>query len=191
MNRIIRIRMGWVIGLYYALSYGSVISLGSWVPTLLKEALQDSTGARFAWAGALVMMISGIGRLSGGVILYWFRPYLIANGTILALLLLYAGLFAAPSPGIVMALALMAAFAASINFGAFFDIASRTTNPESLGSFIGFINLLANLGAVLFTLIFGWFKDAYGMMTMGFGVMAVICLFALLWGRSSFRSAGG
>lgn len=187
MNQILRIRLGWVLGLYHALSYGSMINLGNWVPTLLTEVWQGSTATQFALGGALVMLVSGLARLSGGFILFRFQPLLISNGSIMALLGLFTGLFFIPTPGIVLGLALAAAWFASINFGAFFHIASRATNSESLGSFIGFINLLANLGAILFTLTFGWAKDNFGTLSSGFAVLAAICLLALLLGRPVLR----
>lgn len=188
LKQISRIRIGWVIGLYHALSYGSVITLGNWVPTLLRESWQASTSTQFAWGGALVMLISGLGRLSGGIILYWLKPSLISNGTIVILFFIFTGLFLIPTPAIVLSLALVAALFASINFGAFFDIASRATNQKSLGSFLGFVNLLANLGAVIFTLTFGWFKDTFGMLSIGFGALAIICLIALYLGSSVLKN---
>ena len=70
----------------------------------------------------------------------------------------------------------MAAWFASINFGAIFQLASRATSPDSMGGLVGFINFLANIGAVLFTLLFGWMKDAAGSFGWSFAVLAFLCL---------------
>jgi MFS family permease len=187
MRRIIRIRIGWIIGLYHALSYGTMINLGNWVPTLLSEVLQGTEAAQYAWGGVLVFFISGLGRIAGGFILFRCRPLVIANGSILILFILFVGLFLVPVPAIVFCLALLAAWFASINFGAIFHIASGATAIESLGSLFGFINFLANLGAILFIMTFGSVKDTLGSVSGGFGVLAMICLVALLLGIPSFR----
>lgn len=186
-RRVLRIRLGWIIGFYHALSYGSMINLGNWVPTLLNEVWHGTTATQYAWGGALVMLISGLGRLSGGFILFRFRSLTIANGSVLILSVLFSGLFLVSVPAIVLCLALLTAWFASINFGALFHIASKRTAPESLGSFIGFINLLANLGAVLFTLMFGWIKDTFGFLSGGFGILAIISIAALLFCRPALN----
>jgi fucose permease len=85
-------------------------------------------------------------------------------------------------------MAVLAAWFASINFGAIFQLASRATSPDSMGGLVGFINFLANIGAVLFTLLFGWMKDAAGSFGWSFAVLAVLCLMATIGIRSLERS---
>ena len=183
ITRIVRMPKGWVIGIYHALSYGSMINLGNWVPTLLTETRPESTVVQLAWGGVLVMLISGLGRLSGGFTLLRFPPVSVANGSIMILCFLFTGLFLVPIPGLVLTLALLSAWFASINFGAFFHLASKATSPDSLATFFGFINLLANLGAVLFTMMFGWVKDTTGSLSWGFGILAILSLIAFFFGR--------
>ena len=184
---VFRIRLAWILGLYHALSYGSILNLGNWVPTLLSDVLQGPGAAQYAWGGVLVMLISGIGRLAGGFILYRIQPAAIANGSILMLLILFTGLFLIQTPGIVLLLAVMTALFAAINFGSIFHIVSGATRPESLGLLFGLVNLIANLGAVAFTLTFGWAKDTFGSLSGGFGILAAMSLLALVVGRSTIR----
>lgn len=187
LREILSLPLGWVLGVYHALSYGTMINLGNWVPSLLADTLPGRTAASLAWGGALVMLISGIGRLGGGFILWKIRPKLIANGTILIVALLCGSLFLLDRPSPVLVLSLLTALFASINFGAFFHLASRASPPGSLATLFGFINLLANLGAILFTLMFGWVKDASGSFSYGFAVLAIVAFLALLVGRVVIR----
>ena len=187
MGRIIRIRIGWIVGLYHALSYGTMINLGNWVPTLLSEVMQGTTAAQYAWGGVLVFFISGSGRFAGGFFLFRFRPTLIANGSVLILLTLSVGLFLVPVPGVVLCLALSAAWFASINFGAIFHIAAAAIAVESYGSLFGFINFLANLGAIALIITFGSVKDMFGSISGGFLIIALICMIAILVGRPALR----
>jgi hypothetical protein len=55
-----------------------------------------------------------------------------------------------------------------INFGALFHLAAWVTATDSYATLFGFINFLANLGATLFTLMFGLMKDTMGLLPGGF-----------------------
>jgi len=79
-------------------------------------------------------------------------------------------------------LALLGAWFGSINFGALFQLASRLAAVESLGTLLGFVNFLGNLGAVLFTLLFGWSKDTLGSFGWGFAILAPLTALTLAAG---------
>ena len=187
LGSILRLRAGWILGFYHALSWGAIISLGNWIPSLLTEFWADSTAAQLAWGGAILMFISGAARISGGFILYKFTPIFIANTSVFILSLLFLGLFSIPVPWVLLVLAFLAAWFSCINFGAFFHLASSATKPESIATLIGFVNFLANLGAVLFTLAFGFAKDATGSFKWGFGLMMVLSFVALAIGRGILK----
>jgi len=187
LRQIILIKEGWILGAYHALSFGSLMTLGNWVPSLLTEVWKDTTTMSLAWGGALVMLISGFARISGGIVLLRFTPLKVANGSILTLFFIFLGLFFIPAPWLVLTLALLAAWFSSVNFGAFFHMASQTISSESLGSLIGFINLLAVLCTIVFTLMFGWVKDATGSFSWAFAVLAILSITVFLGGRNSLR----
>jgi MFS family permease len=185
--QVLRLREGWVLGAYHALSWGAMINLGSWLPSLLADIWKDSVTIQLAWGGALVMLISGLGRLSGSFILLKFTPLRVANGSILILSVIFLSLFIVPYGGAVFALALLAAWFASLNFGAFFDLASRSVSSDSLGSLVGFINFLANLSAMLLAILFGWLKDTVGSFSWAFLILTVFGLTIYLVGRNSLK----
>ena len=185
--RILRLRDGWVLGAYHALSWGAMITLGSWLPSLLADVWSGSGTIQFAWGGALVMLISGLGRLSGSFILLRFTPVRVANESILILSGILFALFIVPYGGSIFGLALLAAWFASINFGAFFDLASRSVSSDSLGSLVGFINFLANLSAMLLAILFGWLKDTVGSFSWAFLIMGVFGLTVYWVGRNSLK----
>jgi NNP family nitrate/nitrite transporter-like MFS transporter len=185
--QVLRLREGWVLGAYHALSWGAMITLGSWLPSLLADVWKGSATIQFAWGGALVMLISGLGRLSGSFILLKFSPLRVANGSILILSFIFLSLFMVPDGGSVFVLALLAAWFASVNFGAFFDLASRSVSSDSLGSLVGFINFLANLSAMLLAILFGWLKDTVGSFSWAFLILTVFGLTIYLVGRNSLK----
>jgi len=185
--QILHIREGWILGAYHALSWGAMINLGNWLPSLLADVWKVSTTIQFAWGGALVMLISGIGRLSGGFILLKFTPLRVANESILILSVIFISLFIIPYSGPVLALALLASWFSSINFGAIFQLSSRSISSDSLGGLIGFINFLANLSAMLLALLFGWLKDTVGSFTWAFLILALFGLATYLVGQPSLK----
>ncbi len=52
----------------------------------------------------------------------------------------------------------------------------------SLGTLLGLVNFLGNLGALAFTLMFGWSKDALGSFTWGFAFLSPLAAAALVAG---------
>jgi MFS transporter, ACS family, D-galactonate transporter len=176
IGRVIWIKEGWILGLIHALSYGSLICLGNWLPSLLSEVWKQPGSAQFAWSGALVMLISGLGRLSGGFLLLKHDPLDITNGSILILSIIFSCLFFFASSYLVIILVLLASLLGSINFGAIFHLVSHATTADSMGSLLGLTNFVANIGAVLFTLLFGWMKDTNGSFGWGFAVLSFLSL---------------
>lgn len=182
LKGVLSVEAGWVLGLLHALSWGSMITLGNWMPSMLSEAAGASDSADYVWGGALIMFVCGVGRISGGVMLSRLSPYRLARGAMAVLCVSYLGLWLTRAPVAVVALAVTAAWFSSVNFGAIFDLGARAASPNSLGGLYGFINFLANLGAFFFTFLLGWFKSATGSFSWAFPVLAGFCLFAFWLG---------
>jgi MFS family permease len=189
LGRVATMKAAWIIGLYHALSYGSMLSLGSWVPSLLAEASGRQTATQLAWGGALVMLVSGLSRFTGGFVIFRIPPLRVSHGSMLILAVLFAALAFTHAPAALLILALLAAWFGSINFGALFQLASRLAAAESLGTLLGFVNFLGNLGAVAFTLLFGWSKDTLGSFTWGFAVLTPLAVMTLAAGLRTFKES--
>jgi hypothetical protein len=164
-----------------------MITLGNWVPSLLAEVWVDSTATQLVWGGALTMLVSGLGRLAGGFIILRAPALKIVNGSIVVIAILFWALYAIQFPVVTLVLALTAVWFASLNFGALFELVSRTVNSASVATAFGFVNFLANLGAVLFTLIFGLAKDVTGTFFGGFLIMAIAAATAYFFGKNILR----
>ncbi len=183
LRQLVCLPKGWILGCLHAMSWGSIVALGSWMPSFVAEARGDTSTMPFAWAGAMVMLISAIGRIFGGVALNKFSAQRIAVGSMLVLCLLYVCLCLGPSAVLVAVFGGMAAWVASLNFGAIFQLAAHIVNRDSTGAFFGFINFIANVGAFFFTFLFGWFKDETGSFAWVFGILVVFCLSSFWLGR--------
>jgi MFS family permease len=177
----------WVIGGYHALSWGMMLNLGHWVPSVLAEVWDSGTALHLAWGGALVMLISGLGRLSGGIVMLRVRPVALANGSIGILAAASLCLALAWAPWMVLVLMVIVAWCSSTNFGALFYLAGRGSPKVAMATVFGFVNLLANLGAIIFTLSFGWVKEMSGSFSGGFGMLAILAISGWLFGRRVLR----
>jgi MFS transporter, NNP family, nitrate/nitrite transporter len=178
--RLIRTSQPWVFGYLQSLSWGPVVALGNWAPSLLAEAQGNSSSEAFAWVGAIVMAISGVMRILGGPALFKFSPRGIILGSNLLLGLSYGVLFYAKGKTVVLILVALATAFASINFGAIFHVVSVSVPPASLGLMLGLVIFMANLGAFFFTFLFGWFKDLTGTFHWAFAAMTPL-FFLGLW----------
>jgi MFS family permease len=187
LGRVIRVREGWILGAYHALAWASIINLGNWIPSLLADASRTATAGQMAWGGALIMLISGVGRMSGGFALLRFSSLAVAHGSLLFLSATFILLFFATGTGPMLVLALLAASFASINFGAIFQLASRSISQESLATMMGFINFLANVSAIGVAILFGWLRDATGSFSWAFPVLSAAAVFAVVLGQGRLR----
>ncbi len=133
------------------------------------------------------MLVSGISRISGGFVIFRIPPIVVSHGSMIALAVLFATLTLVGAPAAVLILAMAAAWFGSFNFGALFQLASRLAAAGSLGTLLGFVNFLGNVGAVLFTLLFGWSKDTLGSFSRGFAILFPLAVMALMGGLLSLK----
>lgn len=173
---IVAMPQGWMLGLLHALSWGSVIALGNWTPALIAEAKGTLSTAPLAWSGVVVMLVSGVGRIVGAPLLARFKPSMVAGLSMLLLALAYLGILLANGVWWLMVLVVAGVTLASVNFGSIFQLASRATGAGNLGGLLGFVNLVANVGAICFTLLLGFFKDQTGSFNLSFLFLATVCL---------------
>ncbi len=179
----------WALGLLHSLSWGSIITLGNWMPTLIADSLNAPGAAPFAWLGAAAMALSGLSRAAGGYLLAGFNPRQVALGSMLVVAAIYLGLFAAPGVVPTLVLLLLAVITISANFAAIFQLAYQYSEPPWLGSTLGLVNLIANLGAIFLTILFGWVKESTGEFTSAFGVMSLLGVGIFLVSRLILRHA--
>lgn len=189
LKKTLRLPEGWSLGCLHAMSWGSIVALGSWMPSFVAEAHGALTTMPFAWAGAMVMFVSAVGRFLGGLALAKWSARHIAVGSMLLLCLLYIFMSLGPSAVFIAVFGGMAAWFASFNFGSIFQLATRITPPDSMGTLFGFINFIANVGAFFFSFMFGWFKDETGSFTWAFVVLVLFCLFSYCVGRLGLRNS--
>ena len=157
-----RTREAWLLGLAHALSLGTMLGLGGWTPALFAESLGSANSGEYAWFGALLMLVAGLARFAGGALLMRLPSIRVIWLSMVLLGAAYVALFMWPAPMVVMAVGIMAMCCATANFAAIFQVASHAVERSAMGSMIGLINFVANLGAIGITMACGWFKEETG-----------------------------
>jgi nitrate/nitrite transporter NarK len=180
LGKILRSGTGWRLGLYHALCYGGMLTLGSWAAALLSEVWPGQTTLHLAWAGGLSMLVSGLGRLLGGLILFRIPPRPLIRLSLLCLSLSFLGLGLVSGPVPVIGLLILSSCFASLNFGAVFQLAAQAVGRSSAGTMMGLVNFIGNSGAIFSTMLFGYVKDLAGSLTFGFLCLAGLGLVSSL-----------
>jgi MFS family permease len=170
----------WIFGFIQSLSWGPVVALGNWGPSILAEAHRNTiTAESLAWFGALVMGISGFVRILGGPAITKFSHRGIILGSNLLLGISCGLLFFINQPTILLLLLMLVTAFASINFGAIFHLVSTSVKPSSLGLMLGIVIFMANMGAFFLTFLFGWLKDLTGSFQVAFAFIAPFFFLAM------------
>jgi MFS family permease len=170
----------WIFGFIQSLSWGPVVALGNWGPSILAEAYRNMvTAERLAWFGAAVMAVSGVVRILGGPAASRFSNRGIILGSNLLLGISCGLLFFIREPALLLWLLILVTAFASINFGAIFHLVSTSVKPSSLGLMLGIVIFTANMGAFFLTFLFGWLKDLTGSFQAAFGVIAPFFFLAM------------
>ena len=173
-----RTREAWLMGLAHSLSWGTVIGLGNWMPALFAESMGKTDSVQYAWVGALMMVMSCLGRFTGGAIILRIKPETVVWLSMSLIGLCYAALSFLHSPIAVMVAGLLTLWFASANFGAIFQVISYAVKPSAIGSLVGLVNFVANLGTIFITMICGWYKEETGSFSGAFIYIAALGLLA-------------
>ncbi|MEM4406451.1 MAG: MFS transporter [Candidatus Methanomethylicaceae archaeon] len=165
----------WMIGVLHAIFFGSFMTLATWFPAFaVSFAGVDSLNQAGAW-GSLLLMGSGIARITGGAFVNWISSERI---------LWYALLFQAISMAVLICSSVSfvtvisfgtALYMSSVTFGAIFNLCYNMVGESHAGTGFGLLNFIANIGSSIFPVIFGWLVDMTCEYTTSFFFMIGLC----------------
>jgi NNP family nitrate/nitrite transporter-like MFS transporter len=177
---------GWVLSLYYFLTFGGFVAMAVYLPIFLTESFKltpQQAGLRTAGFVVLATATRPLGgfladKVGGRAILKWVFPATALFSIFLACPMMLT--FTIGALGV-------AAFIGLGN-GAVFKLVPEYF-PQSVGSVTGIVGAAGGLGGFFPPLILGLIKQQTGSFTMGFvllGVFSLICLAVLV--RSASKS---
>jgi len=183
---LLRERKGWLLSLYYFLTFGGMVAMAVYLPTLLTDPglfglNRLDAGFRTAGFVALATILRPVGgsladRLGGQTILLWVFPATAAMALLMALAVSAASMILFTLGALGMAAAI------GLGNGAVFKLVPQYF-PQAVGSMTGLVGAAGGLGGFFPPLVLGTIRQATGGYTGGFlllalfsGVCFAICL---------------
>ena len=174
----------WVLGCCHGFSYGSLLTIGNWLPSILADTRSGSTIETWAVATSVILLIGTIGRIfSGDAIRLMPRQTLILRMT-LCIGVLYALLALANSPIFVLIPAIALALLCGGTYAAIFTLTADMSSPAYVATTIGFMNMIANGVNILLILMLGITRELSGGFGLGLGLAALAAVGIFVWGRT-------
>ena len=174
----------WFLGCCHGFSYGSLTTIGTWLPTILADTRAGSTIEDWAVATSAILLIGTAGRIfSGDASRLMPRQNLIRYAT-LCIGVLYALLALAHSPVFVLIPAVLLALLCGGTYAAILTLTIDSASPAYVATAVGFMNLLANGVNIMLILVLGNAREFSGGFGLGLGLAALSALGICAWGRS-------
>lgn len=166
----------WLLALAQLGSFGTIISAGVWVNTLLIRSLHLEPKVA-GMVGSLVLLLGIISRPLGGIILdkKWLTPkslLILAHGL---LALGYIAIANSTTLGMATAAIVFTGIVAGLPFGGIFNFAVYSC-PKNPGLAMGFVNTWGAWGVMVLPPIIGRLVDVSGTFVSGFYVLAGVAL---------------
>lgn len=170
----------WALGFSHAIFFGGMMCIGTWISSYLIAFRPGEFWLRTAGLlGALVIGISALGRLLGGVVTRIIQPRKVILLSLLALgpsyiLLGFYGEFR-----IAVILFILIALLSTVTFGSVYYLTYQIVPPGSAGRAIGLVTFIACLGALIFPIVFGYLMDLTGSFRSSFLFLSLLAISAL------------
>lgn len=171
---------GWILSLYYFLTFGGFVAMAVYLPTFLTELFKltpTDAGMRTAGFVVLATTMRPIGgtladKVGGQRVLAWVFPFTAACAVLMSFP--YMSTFTAGALGMAAAIGL--------GNGAVFKLVPEIF-PKNVGAVTGLVGAAGGLGGFFPPLLLGVVKRETGSFTVGFVALAVFALLCLvtLW----------
>jgi MFS family permease len=177
-------RQLWFLGCCHGLSYGSLITVGNWLPAILADTRAGSSMENWAVATGAMLLIGTAGRIfSGDVGRLMPRQMLVRRAT-LCIGVLYGLLALANSPLFVLLPAVALAVLCGGTYASIFTLTTDIASPAYVATAVGFMNMLANGVGIMLILALGNTREYSGGFGLGLSLIALAAAGLCAWGRS-------
>jgi hypothetical protein len=183
LKTIITSRHIWFLGCCHGFSFGSLITIGNWLPAILADTHAGSTIEDWAVATSAILFIGTVGRIfSGDVSRLMPRQVLIHRAT-LCIGVLYALLALANSQVFVLIPAVGLAMLCGSTYAAIFTLAIDISPPSYVATAVGFMTTLATGMTAILILVLGNAREFSGGFCLGLGLAALGAAVIYAWGN--------
>lgn len=178
--RLLREPVVWTTGIIQFVRLAVAIGFSFWLPTLLVED-KGFTLVATGFLIAIGALIAAPANIIGGIISDRTRSPLKVIGLSLFMLALTSYVLGiVQTPALVIAVVLVNAVFLQLYFGPLFAVPLQFLGGQYAGVLSSLGNLMANVGALVATLLMGAIKDYTGSFAVALNVIAGLCLLGVL-----------
>lgn len=170
--------LAWVLSLFYFVTFGGFVAIGTYLPTLLVTAYgleRSDAGARAAGFVALAVLA----RPLGGYLADRWGGTPLLNGVLALVAAMAIVLAFEPGMGWITFAFLVTGFALGIGNGAVFALVAEHF-PRETGTVTGVVGAAGGLGGFFPPMLMGIVKDATGSYAIGFMLLSEVALLCLI-----------
>lgn len=188
MRDAMKIKATWQCAFLYAVAFGGFVAFSTYLPTLLQNVYafaQTEAGLRtagFSIAAVLARPLGGALSDRIGPVKVLALAFL--GATVMAVILCF-------NPPVELAAGVsfvLMAFSLGLGTGGVFALVAKVVEPARVGTVTGLVGAAGGLGGYFPPLVMGVVYGATGTYTIGFLLLALTALAALLYTLSAFRT---
>ena len=180
----------WFLGCSNGFSFGSLITIGNWLPAVLADAGMGSAAEGRAVATSAILLIGAAGRIFSGDVSRLMPRQLVIRRATLCIGALYALLGLADSPVFAILVAAVLAVLCGSTYAAVFTLTIDISPPSYVATAVGFMTMLATGMTVMLILLLGNAREFSGGFGLGLGLAALGATALYAWGHC-IRWPGG
>jgi len=176
-------RIFWLLGCSHGFFFGTINTLGNWLPSILTDLSTNSTPEEWAIATGGMLFIGTLGRIFGADIIGRLTRWKIITRFLLVVGLSYWILAFCGNPVAYFSLCLVLALLCGLTFAAIFTLLIDLAVPAYVSASMGFMNMLANGVNILLVLVWGVLREYTGSFSYGLVVSGGCALLVWYWAR--------
>ena len=179
----------WIIGCCHGFAYGTLTTIGNWLPSILADMRPGTVTKDWAIATSVMLLVGTLGRMFGGEAPRLMRRGKLISKAVLLIGILYFGLAFSTSPFPLMVSALTVALVCGGTYASVFTMTIDISAAAYVATAVGFMNMVANMVNIALTLLLGNVRDVTGSFSMGLCIAGAVALVFWLAVRKFLRNA--
>ncbi|MDL2210646.1 MFS transporter, partial [Desulfovibrio sp. OttesenSCG-928-O18] len=134
----------WFLGACHGFAYGSLNTIGNWLPSMLADRKPGTTLEDWAIATSVMLLIGTAARILGGEASRFMPRRVLLCRVVLIIGVFYWAMATATSPLPLLTLAVILAFICGATYASVFTLAIDMAEPAYVATAVGFMNMVAN-----------------------------------------------
>ena len=173
----------WLLGCCHGFFFGTINTLGTWLPSILADLRAGSTPEDWAVATGSMLFIGTLGRIFGADLIGRLTRWELITRVLLVISISYCILAVCSNSVLYFCLCLILALLCGLTFASVFTLLIDVAIPAYVSASMGFMNMVANGVSILLLLVWGVLREYTGSFSYGLFISGGFALLVWLWAR--------